>query len=180
MWVLLALLFLVVPIVELFLAINVAGVIGSGYTILTLILISVVGAWLVRREGLGLLRRVQTQLEAGKVPTNELVDGLLVLVAATLMLTPGYLTDGLGLALLIPPTRIPIRMLLIRRFRNQVTTRVNVGGLGGMGGFSGFGPFGPQPGSGQGSGRGRNGDVIDVDVADDDNPDAPGDHPELG
>ena len=116
----LGILFLVVPIVELFLAIQVADVIGGWYTVASLVIVSVVGAWLVRREGTGLWRKVQEQLRAGKMPTDQLVDGLLILIAATLMLTPGYLTDATGLALLIPFTRIPIRKTLIRRYRHKI------------------------------------------------------------
>lgn len=185
-WVL-GLAFLIVPIFELFLAIQVADVIGGWYTIATLVLISVVGAWLVRREGVGLLTQVQAQLRVGRMPTDQLVDGLLVLVAATLMLTPGYLTDATGLLLLVPFTRIPIRRLVIRRFRQRMADgRLDVGfGAFGPGGFGpeGFGGGGAEdypPGfGGPGFGR-RPRRVYDVDgaeaeIIDDDYPELPSD-----
>ena len=124
-------LLLAVPIIELYIIVQVAGGIGTLETILLLIFVSVVGAWLVRREGLGVLGRLQGQLGQGRVPANEIVDGLLILVAGALMLTPGFLTDALGLLLLIPPTRIIVRKLLIRRFRGRV--HIGGGALGGQG-----------------------------------------------
>ena len=116
----LAILFLVVPIVEIYLIIQVGSALGVTETIGLLILISVVGAWLVRHEGLGILARLQGALERGELPTNELIDGLLVLIAGVLMLTPGFFTDGVGLLFLLPPTRVIVRSLLKRRFRGMV------------------------------------------------------------
>jgi len=112
---LLVLLFLVVPIIELYLIVQVASGIGVLETLGLL-----VGAWLVRAQGLGVLARIHGQLAQGKVPGTELVDGLLVLFAGALMLTPGFMTDALGLLLLIPPTRAIIRTVLVHRFRNRV------------------------------------------------------------
>src|SRR3954469_23386074 len=101
----LVLIFLVLPFVELFVIIQVAGVIGGGWTILLLLVESIFGAWLCKREGAGVLRRINTQLSAGQMPTTELVNGGLILLAGALMVTPGFLTDILGFVLLIPPTR---------------------------------------------------------------------------
>lgn len=112
--------FLVIPMAEIYLFLQVNSAIGLLDTFALLILISVVGAWLVRREGLGVMSRVQRQLAAGELPANELVDGLLVLSAGLLMLTPGFFTDGVGLLFLLPPTRVVVRTLLIRRFRDRV------------------------------------------------------------
>lgn len=120
----LALLFLVIPVVEIYVIIQVGQSIGGWETVGLLILISVVGAWLVRREGTGILVRVQQSLARGELPANELIDGLLVLFAGALMLTPGFLTDGFGLLLLLPPTRAVMRGILKRRF----VGRVQVGG----------------------------------------------------
>ncbi|MDH3753523.1 MAG: FxsA family protein [Acidimicrobiia bacterium] len=139
--------FLVVPIVELYVIVQVAGSVGTLETIGLLILVSVVGAWLVRREGIGVIRRVQLQLASGAMPNNELVDGGLILFAGALMLTPGFVTDAVGLLLLLPPTRLPIRLMLVRRFRGRVQT---------------FGFSGPGPGQ-PGRSRGR---VVDVDEVD--------------
>lgn len=120
----LALLFLVVPVLEIWVIIQVGQSIGGWETVGLLILISVVGAWLVRREGTGILLRVQQSLARGELPTNELIDGLLVLFAGALMLTPGFLTDAFGLLLLFPLTRVVMRGVLKRRFAG----RVQVGG----------------------------------------------------
>lgn len=114
-----------VPILELYVIVRVAVGIGTLQTIGLLILVSVVGAWLVRREGLWVLNRVRERLDQGQIPGNELVDGLLILVAGALMLTPGFLTDALGLVLLAPPTRIIVRTMLVRRFRHRL--QINYG-----------------------------------------------------
>ena len=152
-------LFLVVPVAELYVIIQVGSAIGVLDTIGLLILISVVGAWLVRREGLGVLSRVQTQLAAGQLPTKELVDGLLILVAGALMLTPGFLTDAVGVLLLLPPTRAVVRTVLIHRFRDRVQVSTPFGDFG----ADGFGPSGPGPGGPAGPrGSRRGGPVWDV------------------
>ncbi len=112
--------FLAVPIVEIYLIVEVARYAGIFNTVALLILVSVAGAWMVRREGLGILRRAQDELAVGRAPGRQVVDGLLVLVAGALMLTPGFATDALGLALLFPPSRIAVREILIRRFARRV------------------------------------------------------------
>lgn len=139
----LVLLFIVVPIVELYVIVQVAGGIGVLETIGLLIVVSIVGAWLVRREGMGVLRKVQTQLAAGEMPTKQIVDGGLIMFAGALMLTPGFVTDAVGVLLLIPPTRIAVRSVLMRRFRGRVQT---IGGGPTAAGFGG--PFGPGFGGG--------------------------------
>ncbi len=112
----LALVFLVVPIIELVVIIQVGQVIGAWYTVALLVAISVVGAWLVKREGLGVIRRFRRQLEAGSIPGREIVDGVLILFAGALLLTPGFLTDLFGILLLVPPVRAVIRTAVLRRF----------------------------------------------------------------
>ncbi len=123
----LALLFLVVPLVELYLIIQVGELIGALKTIAVLILMGIVGGWLMKREGVGILRRVRTQLQRGQVPARELVDGFLILFGGALMLAPGFLTDLLGLSLLVPPLRAMVRATLARRLQQRVVRR---GGLG--------------------------------------------------
>jgi UPF0716 protein FxsA len=117
MFVLLAVVFLVVPIAELYVIVQVAGGIGIPETILLLIGISFLGAWLARIAGLGVLNRLQRTVRAGKVPSAELVDGGLVLFAGALMITPGFLSDALAILLLLPPTRAVARNLVLRRIR---------------------------------------------------------------
>ncbi len=131
----LALLFLVVPIVEIYIIIQVGAAVGGWNAIALIILVSIVGAWMVRREGLSLIGRIQSQLNEGSLPTKELVDGLLVAMAGALMLTPGFLTDAVGLLCLFPPSRAIIRTVLIARFAGKV--QVAGSGFGGFG--SGFG-----------------------------------------
>ena len=112
---LLVLLFLGLPIAELFVIIQVGHVLGLIDTLALLVVISVAGAWLVKREGLSVLRRARAQLDAGFVPGRELVDGSLILLAGALMLTPGFITDAVGLLLLLPPVRAGLRAAVRRR-----------------------------------------------------------------
>jgi len=114
------LIFVVTPIVELAVIVQVAGSTGVMNTIGLLVLVSLVGAWLVRCEGLGILRRAQAELAKGRMPGRELVDGLLVLLAGALMLTPGFVTDAVGLALLLPPVRAVLRLVATRRLSRSV------------------------------------------------------------
>jgi len=116
----LLLLFLVLPIAELYVIIQVGQEIGALYTILLLLVISIVGAWLAKREGLGVWRRINEQVNAGKVPGAELVDAFLILLAGALMLTPGFITDVFAILLLLPPTRAFVRRVLRRRFLGRV------------------------------------------------------------
>lgn len=116
------LLFLLVPVAELVVIFRVAGSLGWLDTIAILVVISVVGAWLVKRAGLRALIRTQTELAQGKVPTDAILDGLIVLVAGALMLTPGFLTDIVGLLLLLPPVRAAVRRLLVKRYRSRVAS----------------------------------------------------------
>ncbi len=117
----LLLLLLCVPLLELYVIVQVAGGMGIGWTILLLIGVSVAGAWMVRRSGLGVLNQIRNRLNRGELPAAELVDGLLILLAGALMLTPGFLTDAVGLLLLFLPTRMLVRSLLMRHFAKRVT-----------------------------------------------------------
>jgi len=143
----LTLLFVVGPIVELYVIIQVSHVIGGWETIALLLIESAIGAWLMKRQGRGTWRRIQTQLQQHQLPTKELVDGGLIIFAGALMLTPGFLTDLLGFLLLIPPTRAIVRAALMRRFSHRLGSGYRlIGGVPGRG-------FGP---------RGRAGDVYDT------------------
>ena len=113
MLVALAVLFLVLPIAELYVLLQVGGAIGILNTIGLLVVVSVVGAWLCKREGLGILRRIRLSLDRYELPGRELADGALVLFAGALLLTPGFLTDCLGILLLLPPTRAVARGVLL-------------------------------------------------------------------
>lgn len=120
----LAVLFLVVPFVELFVLLQVGQAIGVVDTIVLLVVVSVVGAWLVKREGLGVLRRAQERVAAGTVPGRELVDGILILFAGALLLTPGFVTDVVGILLLLPPVRAALRGSTVRWLRRRAGVSV--------------------------------------------------------
>ena len=112
-----ALLLLIVPIVELYVIVQVAGSIGVLWTIFLLIAVSVVGAILVKREGTNIWIRAQRQLAQGQMPDNEMIEGVLLLMGGALLLTPGFVTDAVGLLLLFPPSRALFRRLVKRRFK---------------------------------------------------------------
>ena len=114
LWLFLA--FIVLPVIEIWLITQVAGQVGWPWAIVAVIGVSVAGAWLVKREGLGVIRRVRTRLEEGSLPGKELADGAMIFFAAALMLTPGFLTDAVGLALLIPPIRAILRPPVVAFF----------------------------------------------------------------
>ena len=117
MFVLLAIVFLLVPIAELYVIVQVAGAIGVPETILVLIGMSLLGAWLARIAGVSVLYRLQRTVRAGRVPSVEIVDGALVLLAGALMITPGFLSDLLAIFLLLPPSRALVRGVVLRRIR---------------------------------------------------------------
>ena len=107
-----ALLLLVVPIVEIMALIGVGKVIGGWPTFFLLVAMSAFGAWLIGHEGSRAWRALSEALRSGRMPARELADGMLVLVGGTLLLFPGFLTDVLGLLLVLPFTRPVARRLL--------------------------------------------------------------------
>lgn len=111
----LVLLFLVVPLAELYVIIQVGQAFGALNTIALLIIISATGAWLVKREGMSVWRRFQRQIESGAVPGKEIADGVMILFAGALLMSPGFLTDLLGIALLLPPVRAVIRGVVMKQ-----------------------------------------------------------------
>ena len=103
--VVLVLLLVVLPLTELYVIVQVGTAIGYPLTFLLLIACSLVGLWLVKREGTGTWRRAQAQMRAGEIPAAEAVDGAVLLAAGMLLLIPGFVTDALGAILLLPPVR---------------------------------------------------------------------------
>jgi len=141
----LLLLFLLTPAVELGLLIQVDKLIGFGPTIALIVATGIAGSYLARREGLNTWRRLNERLNAGDLPGKELVDGVIILVAGALLVTPGVLTDVIGFLGLLPPTRALIRAFLLRRFRSKVqegSLQVQFGFFGG----AAPGPHGTSPG----------------------------------
>lgn len=116
--------FVVIPLVELAVYVQVAQWIGFLDTTLLLLLVSVIGIIIVRYQGLGVWRRVRAQLREGIVPAADLVNGLIILVAGLLLIVPGFVTDAVGLLLLLPPVRAFVRALVRRRYAVRVANRV--------------------------------------------------------
>ena len=104
--------FIVVPLVEIYVLIQVGQVIGVWWTILLLVADSILGTWLIRREGGRAWRALQAALSSGRMPAKELADGALILIGGTLMLAPGFVTDAVGILLILPLTRPVARRLL--------------------------------------------------------------------
>jgi UPF0716 protein FxsA len=122
--------FVVVPLVEIYVLIQVGQVIGAWWTIALLIADSILGSWLIRREGRRAWLGLSGALQSGQMPARELADAALILIGGTLMLTPGFVSDAVGLFVIVPFTRP-----LARRVLTRVVTRhlVVVGLAGGMG-----------------------------------------------
>jgi UPF0716 protein FxsA len=110
------LLFLCVPLLEIWLLIKVGGVIGALPTVALVVLTAVIGATLARRQGLATLARLQATLARGEAPAMEMLEGVILLIGAFLLLTPGFFTDALGFACLVPPVRRALVRLAVRRF----------------------------------------------------------------
>ena len=111
----LLLLFLLVPLVEIYLLIKIGGVIGAFPTVVLVVFTAVLGAALARYQGLATLQRLQATIARGETPAIEVFEGVLLLVGALLLLTPGFLTDLLGFACLIPLTRRALAFWLLKR-----------------------------------------------------------------
>lgn len=116
---LLVLLFVVVPLVELYVIIQVGQEIGPMPTIGILVADSVLGSLLLRSQGRGAWRRFNDALAAGRPPAREVLDGGLIIFGGALLLTPGFVTDVLGLVLLLPPTRAMVRRALVGHFSRR-------------------------------------------------------------
>lgn len=157
-------LFLLLPILELFVFVEVAGSVGFGTALLVAIGATVIGVWLVKQQGLGVLRRANAKVARGEAPTAELVNGILLLVAGILLLAPGFVTGATGLLLLLPPVRALLRGTMRRRFAAGpivFTRSTHIGGFGTATGFP----------------RASRGDVLDADSWED--PSGGTDRPEL-
>jgi UPF0716 protein FxsA len=116
-------LLIIVPVVELFVFVQVAQWIGVLEALALLIAVSLLGAWVVKIQGVGVLRRISQDFSNRQVPAVPLVDGALLLVAGTLLLVPGFLTDLVGLVLLVPVARTGIRNGLIGRWTRKYLPR---------------------------------------------------------
>src|SRR5215211_7340947 len=124
---LLVVLFIVVPIAELAVLIQIGQLIGVWWTIALLVADAVLGSLLARSQGRLVWRRFNDALRAGRAPAREVMDGALVLFGGALLLTPGFLSDILGVFLLLPPTRALVRALLVRRFAGRMVASMTTG-----------------------------------------------------
>jgi UPF0716 protein FxsA len=129
---LLLLVFIVVPIAELYVIIQVGQAIGALPTIAILLADSIIGSMLLRAQGMRAWRRFNEAMAAGRLPAREVFDGALVIFGGAFLITPGFLTDVIGLLLLIPPTRAVVRALITRVFaRRFVVSAVGTAGAAG-------------------------------------------------
>src|SRR3954454_1486688 len=123
----LVVLFIVVPLAELYVILKVGDVIGWAPTIALLAVDSLLGTWLLRSQGRAVWRRFNETLAAGRMPHREVMDGVLVIFGGAFLITPGFITDIVGFILLLPPTRSLVRAYVARRLGR----RVQVGGVDG-------------------------------------------------
>lgn len=117
MLLLFVLLFVVAPMLELYVIVQVAGGLGVPETVLLLVAISMGGIWLAKLAGLSVIARMQATVRRGQVPSAQIVDGALVLGAAVLLIAPGFISDVLAILLLLPPTRAGVRTIVLRKLR---------------------------------------------------------------
>lgn len=149
---LVVLLLVVVPLAEIYVLIQVGQVIGPWWTILLLIVDSIIGGWLIRREGARAWKALNGAIGSGRMPAKELADGALILIGGTLMLSPGFVTDAFGILLILPVTRPLFRGLLTGFVTRRVVMTATGGTVRGPGRPGG--PAGPE-------GPVVRGDVID-------------------
>jgi len=114
-------LFFAIPLIEIYLLIKVGGVIGALPTVSLVVLTAVLGAWLVRWQGLSTLNRVRTMMMRGEVPAIEAMEGVALLISGALLLTPGFFTDTMGFLLLIPAVRRGVILWMLKRHMIRVS-----------------------------------------------------------
>jgi UPF0716 protein FxsA len=132
-----------VPLIEIGLFIEIGGLIGLWPTLAVVVLTALVGTWQLRAQGLATVARGRQQLDRGELPTRELFDGFCLVIAGALLLTPGFMTDTIGLVLFVPGVRDWLRRFLASRMQTATQTRVWVDGEEISGG-----PGRPPPGPG--------------------------------
>lgn len=157
-------LFIIVPIAEMAVLIKVGGMIGIFNTIGLVLLTAVVGAWLLRQQGLATLLRANQRLSSGELPAKEVAEGLILAVGGALLLTPGFITDTVGFLCLIPGSRHWLAAQALKRMTvagGRQSFHFQAGSFR-QGPFDGQGPFGPQ----RPFDRDANGDIIEGEYKD--------------
>lgn len=119
----LLLLFILIPIVELFLLIEIGKMIGTLATLTVIVCTGILGAFLARRQGISVVNQIRNEIAIGRLPAAQLVDGVIILLAAAVLITPGVLTDIFGFVCLIPASRKIIKNILWRRLERFVHNR---------------------------------------------------------
>ena len=119
----LVLLFMTVPLIEIYFLIKVGEVFGAFHTVFFVILTAIVGAYFARIEGIRTIGKMQIQLQNGQMPAEEIIDSILIFMASVLLLTPGFLTDAVGFWVLFPVTRVFVKRWLRRRFDYYLNKR---------------------------------------------------------
>lgn len=148
----LLILFITVPLIELALFLTVGERIGLPATLAIVILTGLLGAWLTKTQGLRVLQRYRQSMAEGRLPHEEVIEGLLILIAGAVLLTPGFLTDAIGFLLLTPP----VRAVVIRQLKQSLKNRIHLV----VPGAAGAPPAGEPPASRPDPGS----KVIDVEV----------------
>jgi UPF0716 protein FxsA len=105
--------FILVPIIEIYLFIKVGSAIGALATVALVFLTAMIGVYLLRQQGLSTLNQVQAQMQRGEIPATSLFEGMLLFIAGVLLLTPGFMTDSIGFVLMIPPLRKVIALWIL-------------------------------------------------------------------
>ena len=152
----LLLLFITIPVIELALFLTVGEWIGLPITLVIVVITGFLGAWLTKKQGLKVLRGYRQSLSEGRLPHQEVIEGLLILVAGAVLLTPGFLTDAIGFLLLTPP----VRAAVVRQLKDSLKNRVHLV----VPGASGVPPARPSSAAPPSDTESR---VIDVEVVDD-------------
>jgi UPF0716 protein FxsA len=116
------LLFTIIPVIELTLLIKIGSFIGALNTVAIVIFTAVVGAYLVKLEGLGVMYRIQKNMQEGIFPGDELINGMMILVAGALLLTPGFVTDVIGFLMVIPFSRNYIKLISRRYIEKKMSS----------------------------------------------------------
>ena len=119
----LLIIFIILPILELAVLLRLDNAIGLFQTIILIFLTGIIGAWLVRQQGINILFRIKKEINNGNIPAKEMIDGVMLLIAGAVLITPGLITDSFGFLLLIPYTRNFIRKWI----RNRIEKYVNSG-----------------------------------------------------
>ena len=117
------LIFSVIPVIELALLIKVGSLIGTMNTIAIVIVTALIGAFMVKLEGIGVIYRMQRDMSQGMFPAEELMNGVMILIAGALLLTPGFFTDVLGFLMVFPASRGAIKKLLKRYIERHMDMR---------------------------------------------------------